>query len=80
MPHGGWDTEPLAPSSVASRTGSKANTSTASNTSTATAMLGALIIMLTESRPLPSASVIETAMLEASMSRDGPRYAARLVA
>ena len=77
--HGGWVTEPVfAPNTAATSSGTAAKTPSASDACIATPMLGAMVIVLTESTPSPFVSVAETAILEAV--KGPPRYAARLVA
>ena len=75
--HDGVVTEPLlAPNTAAMSSGDAA--CIASDACIATPMLGALVMVLTESTPSPSVSVAETAISEAV--KDPPRNAARLVA
>ena len=75
--HDGVVTEPLlAPNTAAMSSGVAAPI--ASDACIATPMLGALVMVLTESTPSPSVSVAETAISEAV--KEPPRNAARLVA
>ena len=75
--HDGVVTEPLlAPNTAAMSSGDAA--CIASDACIATPMLGALVMVLTESTPSPSVSVAETAISEAV--KEPPRNAARLVA